>query len=56
MESIEIKSKSRYVGSDIKNVEKKEMTPTLGLSFGRFFFQKRSLLQSDLDLKNNLNI
>jgi hypothetical protein len=32
------------------------MTPTLGFSYGRFIFQKRSVLQSDLDLKFNLKI
>jgi hypothetical protein len=55
MESIEIKSKrnirrKRYR----KRLQwKKEMTPTLGFSYGRFFSKKRSLVQSDLHLKNN---
>jgi hypothetical protein len=45
-----------YAGSSIKNVsnKKKEMTPTEGFSFGRFF--KKSLLLSVLELKNNLKI
>ncbi len=36
--------KGTYVGSGIENVynRNKEMTPTLGLSFGRFFFKKET--------------
>jgi hypothetical protein len=58
MESIEIKSKrnirrKRYQ----KRLQwKKEMTPTLGLSDGNFFFKNRSLMQCDLHLKFNLKI
>jgi hypothetical protein len=54
MESIEIKSKRNIRRKQYqKHLQwKKKMTPTLGLSFGSFF-PKRSLLQSDLDLKNN---
>ncbi len=55
MESKEIKSKrnirrKRYQ----KCLQWKKMTPTLGFSFGRIYFKKRSLLLSVLELKNNL--
>jgi hypothetical protein len=49
--------KGTYVGSGIKNVDngKKEMTPTLGFSFGRFFSKKKPFV-SVLDSKNNFKI
>ena len=55
MESIEIKSKRNIHRKRYRNhlQWKKEMTPTLGLSFGRLFFKKKIFAQSNLYLKNN---